>query len=278
MDLSGARTPVVLASFEGWNDAGDAASGALVHMIGVWHAEKVWEIDPEDYYDFQVNRPQLRLIDGITREITWPTTSVWLATPPGSSVDVLLVRGIEPNMRWRGFCGEILDLVSGARATRMVTLGALLADAPHRRPIQVTGTAPDPGTAQRWGLTNSKYEGPTGIVGVMTDQCRARGMESVSFWAAIPHYYPSAPCSKGVLALVRRVEELLDVTVPLDTLVEDARTWERRVDEFVEEDADIAEYVSGLEAREPAEDLPDASGDAIAREFQRWLQRPDQER
>jgi predicted ATP-grasp superfamily ATP-dependent carboligase len=276
--LDGARSPVVIAAFEGWNDAGDAASGALTHMIETWDASKVWEMDPEDYYDFQVNRPAVHLVDGVSRAITWPTTKIYLASPPDSSVDVLLVRGIEPNMRWRGFCAEILDLIEGAGATRFVTLGALLADAPHRRPVQVTGTAPDVETARRMGLTNSRYEGPTGIVGVIADLCLGREIEALSFWAAIPHYYPNAPCSKAVLALVRRVEELLDITVPLGSLVEDARSWERRVDEYVEEDAEVADYVRTLEEREPAEDLPDASGDAIAREFQRWLQRPDQER
>jgi proteasome assembly chaperone (PAC2) family protein len=277
-DLGPLRNPVAIASFEGWNDAGDASSGALNHMITTWGARKVWEMDPEDYYDFQVNRPSVHLVDGVSRAITWPTTRIYVASPADSDVDVLLVRGIEPNMRWRGFCGEILDIVQNAGAVRLVTLGALLADAPHRRPVQVTGTAPDVATAQRWGLANSRYEGPTGIVGVITDLCRTRGLEAISFWAAIPHYFPSPPCSKAILALVRRVEEMLDTTVPLGTLVEDARTWERRVDEYVEEDSDIEEYVRGLEAREPAEELPDASGDAIAREFERWLQRPDQER
>jgi proteasome assembly chaperone (PAC2) family protein len=272
--LSVTAGPIAIASFEGWNDAGDAASGALGHMIDTWDAEQIWEMDPEDYYDFQVNRPSVGLDEAGERRLTWPTTSVHRATPPGSG-PVLLVRGIEPNMRWRGFCGEILDVVQQAGATRFITLGALLADAPHRQPVQVTGTAPDTGTARRLGLVTSKYEGPTGIVGVVADQATRQGLESISLWAAISHYYPAPPCSKAVLALVRRVEEVLDLTIPLGPLEEEARGWERRVDEYVAEDSDIAEYVRMLEERVPADQLPDASGEVIAAEFERWLRRPE---
>ena len=266
---------MLLAAFEGWNDAGDAASSAIEHLEEQWGARVVAAIDPDEYYDFQVNRPQVQLVDGVTRKVTWPTTRIAICSPPESERDVVLVRGLEPNMRWRGFCGELVAIAAQFEVEMVVALGALLADSPHTRPVPVSGTTSDASTAAALGLESSRYEGPTGIVGVFQDACMHAGMTSVSFWAAVPHYVAQPPCPKAAVALLRRIEDLLDIPVPLGDLPERARAWERQVDELAAEDSDVAEYIASLEEREPETDLPEASGDAIAREFERYLRRHD---
>lgn len=267
---------VLVAAFEGWNDAGDASTGALEHLEEVWNARQVATVDPDDYYDFQVNRPTVSLVDGTTRKVEWPTTRLSRARPGGR--DVVLVRGLEPNMRWRGFCGELLSLGAQLGVESVVTLGALLADTPHTRPVPVSGTASDPGTAQAIGLERSRYEGPTGIVGVFQDAAARAGLIAVSFWAAVPHYVAQPPCPKATVALLRRVEDLLDIAVPLGELPEQARAWERGVDELAREDSEVADYVRALEQRESETELPEASGESIAREFERYLRRRGNER
>lgn len=270
--LPALRDPVVLAAFEGWNDAGDAATDAVAHLAEAWDAEVVAELDGEDYYDYQVNRPTVALDDDGVRELTWPTTTLAVARPKGLDRDLILVHGIEPNMRWRGFCAEIVDAVAGAGASLVVTVGALLADSPHTRPVPVSGNAYDPATAERLGLTRSRYEGPTGITGVLQDACHRAGIPSVSLWAAVPHYVSQAPSPKATVALLRRIEDLLDLAVDLGDLEESARAWEATVDELAAEDSDIAEYVHSLEQR-AVTDLPEASGEVIAQEFERFLRR-----
>jgi proteasome assembly chaperone (PAC2) family protein len=272
-DLPPLRRPVLIAAFEGWNDAGDAASGAVEHLEEAWDAQRVAAIDPDEYYDFQVNRPSVSLVDGVTRRITWPTTRISVCRLPDSDRDVVLVRGMEPNMRWRGFCEELLAIAAELGTELVVTLGALLADSPHTRPVPVSGTASDRATMEALGLERSRYEGPTGIVGVFQDLCAQSGLPAISFWAAVPHYVAQPPCPKATLALLRRVEDLLDLPVPLGDLPERARTWERSVDELAAEDTDVAEYIASLEQREPEVDLPEASGEAIAKEFERYLRR-----
>ena len=267
------RRPVLIAAFEGWNDAGDAATGAVEHLEQAWDAHKVAALDPDDYYDFQVNRPTVSLVDGVTRRISWPTTRLSVCSPPGAGRDVVLVRGLEPNMRWRGFCQELLGLANGLGTELVVTLGALLADSPHTRPVPVSGTASDPQTTDALGMERSRYEGPTGIVGVFQDHCVQSGLPAVSFWAAVPHYVSSPPCPKATLALLRKVEDLLDLPVPLGELPEQARAWERSVDELAADDTEVRDYIASLENREPEEDLPEASGEAIAKEFERYLKR-----
>ena len=265
---------VLVAAFEGWNDAGDAATGAVEHLAEVWEAEPAGELDPDPYYDFQVNRPMVRLEDGVTRRIDWPTTRFSVCRLPGSGERLVLARGVEPNMRWRAFCEEVLAQARALGVTQVVTLGALLADSPHTRPVPVSGTSSDAELAARLGLEPSRYEGPTGIVGVLQEACGKAALPSVSFWAAVPHYVAQPPCPKATVALLRRVEDLLDVAVPLDDLPERARDWERQVDELAAEDSDVAEYVASLEERE-LEELPEASGEAIAQEFERFLRRQD---
>ncbi len=272
-DVGDLRNPVVVAAFEGWNDAADAASAAIEHLESVFEARPIGSVDPDEYYDYQVNRPTVSGGDGAERAIQWPTTRISLASPPGAEFDLVLIRGLEPNMRWRTFTAELLEAVTALRAEKIVSLGALLADSPHTRPVPISGTAGDLATAAKLGLEVSKYEGPTGIVGVFADACATAGLPSVSFWAAVPHYVANPPCPKATLALLRRVEDMLDVEVPLGELPEASRAWERQVDELAEGDSEVAEYVRSLESREPETSLPEASGDAIAREFERYLRR-----
>jgi proteasome assembly chaperone (PAC2) family protein len=265
--------PVLIAAFEGWNDAAGAATGVVDHLIEVWDAQVVAVIDPEEFYDFQVNRPMIGTTDDGMRHITWPSTQLYVARPPGSARDVVLLRGIEPNMRWRQFCAELLAAADDLGVGLVTTLGALLAETPHTRPIQVSGTATELDLEDRLKLEPATYEGPTGIVGVFQDACQRLDIAAVSFWAAVPHYVAQPPCPKATLALLRRVEDMLDVAIPLDDLVERSRAWERQVDELAAGDSDVADYVRSLESREPEDALPEASGDAIAAEFERYLRR-----
>src|SRR4051812_47565309 len=275
--VPGLVDPVVIAAFEGWNDAADAASQVVDHLIEVWNARIVGAVDPEDFYDFQVNRPMVGSDESGYRKITWPSTQIAIASPPDLDRDVILVRGIEPNMKWRQFCAELLAACDELGAQLVVTLGALLADTPHTRPIPVTGTATEPDLVDRLKLEQSTYEGPTGIVGVFQDACVRLDVPAVSYWAAVPHYVAQPPCPKATLAQIGQLEDLLEVSIPLDDLPEDARAWERGVNELAEEDEDVAEYVRALEETRDTADLPEASGEAIAREFERYLKRREDE-
>ncbi len=267
--------PIVIAAFEGWNDAADAASSAVDHLMKVWNARVVGAVDPEDFYDFQVNRPTVGVDDNGHRRLTWPSTHIAVASPPGLDRDVILIRGIEPNMRWRQFCAELLAAVEELGGGLVITLGALLADTPHTRPIPVSGTATEPELVDRLKLEQSTYEGPTGIVGVFQDACVQTDVPAVSYWAAVPHYVAQPPCPKATLALIGQLEDLIEASIPLGDLPEDARAWERGVDELAEEDEDVADYVRSLEETRDTTDLPEASGEAIAREFERYLKRRD---
>jgi predicted ATP-grasp superfamily ATP-dependent carboligase len=266
-------SPTIIAAFEGWNDAGEAASAAVSHLSTVWDAKTIGEIDPEDYYDFQVTRPVLEVTDGQTRKLAWPTTRLAHANPTGMDRDIILVHGIEPNMRWRGFCRELVAGFSELGAEMVILVGALLADSPHTRPVPVTIAASDDKLASTLQVEPVDYQGPTGIVGVLQDACAANGIAAVSLWAAVPHYVAQPPSPKATLSLLRGVEDILDVPMPLGELPDEARAWERGVDELAEQDAEVAEYVRALEEAKDATDLPEASGDAIAREFERYLRR-----
>ncbi|MFI5735381.1 PAC2 family protein [Kribbella sp. NPDC051587] len=273
VDLANLRDPVVIAAFAGWNDAAEAATGAVDHLIEQWGAELVTEIDPEEYYDFQVNRPEVGFDENGERQLTWPTTRVFVAQPEDTDRDILLIRGIEPNMRWRGFAQELLEVVDESNAQIVVVLGALLADSPHTRPIPVSATSNDEALSASWSLEPSTYEGPTGITGVFADLCSGLGVPSVSIWSAIPHYIAGSPCPKASLALLSKIEALLDLQMPEGELPEMARAWQRGADELSEEDPEVAEYVHSLEEQRDTADLPEASGDAIAAEFERYLRR-----
>jgi len=273
-DLAGDGT-VLLAAFEGWNDAGSAATDALTHLHEVWGAEQVDELDPEDYHDFQVNRPMVGPGPDGSRTITWPTTSVALATMPSTGRQVVLVHGIEPSMRWRRYCAELLDIATGLHVRWVVGVGALLADVPHTRPIPVTVSSEDPELRAGLGLEPSTYEGPTGIVGVLTHDAALRGLSALSVWAAVPHYVAHPPSPKATLAILHRIEALTGEPVPLADLGAEAAAWQSGVDELASEDTEIGEYVHQLEQAKDTAELPEASGEAIAREFERYLRRRD---
>ena len=266
-------SPVIIAAFEGWNDAGEAASGVINHLSLAWQATEVGAIDPEDYYDFQVTRPVTEVAEGRTERLVWPTTRLLAAKQEATDRDLLLLRGIEPNMRWRGFCSELVAAFSALEIELVVLLGALLADSPHTRPVPVATAASDPALAADLRADPVDYKGPTGIVGVLQHACADAGIPAVSLWASVPHYVAQPPSPKATLALIRGLEDVLDVSLPLADLPQEARAWERGVDELAEQDTEVADYVRTLEEAKDANDLPEASGDAIAREFERYLRR-----
>lgn len=264
----------MIVAFEGWNDAGEAASAAVEHLQLLWEAKSVGELNPDDYYDFQVTRPSVHMVDGVTRRVEWPTTTLSQCRPAGSDHEMVLVQGPEPNFRWRAFCEELLDHADRLGVSTVVTLGALLADTAHTRPVPVTGTAYDEEAAERHGLTRSKYQGPTGITGVFQNACVQAGIPAISIWAAVPHYVSHAPSPKATLALLRKLEDVLDVEIPLGSLPEQADEWQRTVTELAEDDEEVSEYVRTLEERDDAElDLEEASGERIAADIERYLRR-----
>jgi proteasome assembly chaperone (PAC2) family protein len=267
------RAPVLIAAFEGWNDAAEAATGVVDHLLKIWDATLVAAIDPEEFYDFQMHRPLIGTDEHGMRRLTWPSTQISVASPPGALRDVILLRGIEPNMKWRQFCAELLAIADDLGAELVVTLGALLADTPHTRPVPVSGSSTEPDIEERLDLEASNYEGPTGIVGVFQDACIRTDVPAASFWAAVPHYVAQPPCPKATLALIGQLEDLLEISIPLGDLPEESRAWERGVDELADEDEEIGDYVRALEESRDTADLPEASGEAIAREFERYLKR-----
>ena len=280
------RSPVMLIAFSGWNDAADAATGATSHILGAWtdgiHAvdeqtgvvpELIAEVDPEDFYDFQVNRPMVNMDDSHLRTLTWPGTQVFGLQMPELDFDFVIVRGVEPSMKWKTFTQDLIDLAEDLDISMIVTLGSMLADAPHSRPITVTCSGAHPEIANRLGVEVSKYEGPTGILGVIADACLRRGLDAVSLWAAIPHYASNSPSPKATLALVNALEDLLEITLPQGELPTQSLEWESEVDELAREDSDVADYVKALEDSKDSALLSDVSGDEIARELERFLRR-----
>jgi len=267
------RSPAAIAAFEGWNDAADASTAAVEHLEQVWNARPVAALDPEDFYDFQVNRPVVRLSDGDSRSIEWPTTRFSVASPPGTDRDVVLIRGIEPSLRWRTFCEQVLEICHSLEVNRVVLLGALLADVPYTRPLPVSGSASDAGARARLRLIPTRYEGPTGIVGVLHEACVRAEVDAVSFWVHVPHYANNPPCPKATLALLHRVEEMLDLPVPVADLAEESAEWEKRVRAAAEQDAELAEYVRELEERSGDAGIEPLTGDEIAQEFEKYLRR-----
>jgi len=247
--------PFVVAAFEGWNDAGDAASTAARWMRTRWAPDAFAEIDAEEFFDFTSTRPQVRLTDGMTREVSWPSNAFSAGSTGGTDAVVLL--GTEPQLRWRTFCDQVVDVARELDARLVLTLGALLAEVPHTRPTSVIGTAVDQELIQRLDLQRSSYEGPTGIVGVLQDACQRAGIRSASLWAAVPAYVPGAPSPKAALALVESTAELLGISVLTTDLEIAAASYERQVSEVVIDDEEMSEYVERLEERyESGEELP----------------------
>ncbi|HEX9416154.1 MAG TPA: PAC2 family protein [Gaiellaceae bacterium] len=267
------RRPVLVAAFRGWNDGGQGASLAGGYLAKTWEAERFAEIDPEGFFDFQSTRPHVSLVDGLTRRIDWPENAFYHAQLPGTDRDAVLLLGIEPNLRWRAFTSLVVDFCRELGIEMMVSLGALLADVPHTRPSPVTGSATDPALVEQLGLSASRYEGPTGIVGVLHDACREEGISSVSIWAAVPHYVQLTPSPRAAKALCERLGELLEAEIDVSDLDEASEAYAEQVSEAVAADADTAAYVEELEQRadelEREADIP--SGDALAAELSRYL-------
>ena len=280
------RNPVMLIAFSGWNDAAEAATGAASHILGAWtdaeHAvndqvgvvpELIADIDPEEFYDFQVNRPIVDIDESQIRSLTWPGTQIFGLATPNFDFDFIIVRGVEPSMKWKTFTHDLLDLADDLEVQRIITLGSMLADAPHSRPITVTGSGAHPEIAKRLGVEVSRYEGPTGILGVIADACLRRGIDAISLWAAIPHYASNSPSPKATLALINALEDFLDISLPQGDLHADSLEWESEVDELAREDSDVAEYVKALEESKDSALLSDVSGEDLARELERFLRR-----
>lgn len=264
-----ANEPVLIAAFEGWNDAGDAATTAVRHLRDAWGATAFAEIDAEEFYDFTESRPSIERVAGEAR-IRWPSNRFSAADPVGAP-SVVLLRGQEPQLRWRTFCDQIIEVATATNARLVVTLGALLAEVPHTRPTPVYGTADDPAVAEALHLEASSYEGPTGIVGVLHDRCREAGLNSASLWAAVPSYVPAAPSPKAALSIVERVCDLLGASVDTAPLADDARSYESQITALASEDDDTATYVTQLEEAYDRDALAGLTGDRLVSEVEQFL-------
>src|ERR1700729_1778117 len=270
----GLRAPALICAFKGWNDAADAASSAITFVAGALGGRRFASIDPEEFYDFQSTRPHVKMVDGHARKIVWPEVELYEARVPRATRDLVLLVGDEPSLRWRTFSKVIVELAEALGTQLVVTLGALLADVPHTRPISVTGMATDSDLVTRLGLTRSSYEGPTGIVGGLHAACQESGLPPASRWAAVPHYIAAAPNPKAALALVRKLEGLVGVAVDATDLESATADYDRQVNLAVQSDPDDAAFVARLEqaaATEASGAGPPPSGAPIARELQRFL-------
>jgi len=271
--------PIMITAFRGWNDGGQGASLATGYLAKLWDATRFAEIEPENFFDFQATRPHVSLEDGITRRIDWPSTVFYHGRPPGLGRDVVLLLGIEPNLRWQTFTNLIVDFIKDLQVELVISLGALLADVPHTRPCPVTGSASDQELVERLGLSASRYEGPTGIVGVLHDACRLAELPSASLWAAVPHYVSLTPSPKAALALCERLADLIEADIDTTELAEAAENYSEQVSEAVASDPDTAAYIEELEQRADTladeADLP--SGDALAAELTRFLRERERE-
>ena len=268
------NTTIIIAAFGGWNDAGQSATDALEHLLDIWQSEEIVDLPGDDFYDYQFNRPEVSIGISGDREVAWPGTTIFRATTETlPDTKIFLVHGVEPSMKWKQFCSDILKHIELSENTVLITLGALLADVAHTRPIPVSGTSSNKKLQEISGFESSKYEGPTGILGILQSELEVQGIPSVALWAALPHYVAAPPCPKATLALIRGLEDLLDISIPVDELVEEARAWQLGVDELSTDDEEISDYVRTLEETQDTAELPEATGEAIAREFERYLRR-----
>ena len=272
------RSPALICAFKGWNDAGEAASAALGFLIDSFDAREVARIDPEDFYDFTAVRPTVRMSEGRTRVIDWPSNTLHAASIPGAEHDLLMLQGVEPSLRWPTFTRSVIGMARELGVETVVTLGALLADVPHTRDIPMTGICSDADLVERLGFQQSSYEGPTGMVGVLHHEFTETGITSVSLWASVPHYVAAAPNPKAALALIRSFEGVAGIAVDATELEESADEYQRQVDAAVATDPDVKNFVERLEQTldEVSDELtPDPeqlpSADTIARDFQRFL-------
>jgi proteasome assembly chaperone (PAC2) family protein len=272
------RAPVMVCAFKGWNDAGEAATAALSYIRGSFEAHDIAEIDPEEYYDFTAVRPTVRLTEGDVRKIEWPENTVSVAPVAGADGDLVLFEGVEPSLRWRRFTDEVIGVAQELGVSTVITLGALLADVPHSRPVAITGITSDEALVERLGFEPPSYEGPTGIVGVLQRACADAGLPAVSLWASVPHYVAASPNPKVALALVRAFEGATTLAVDGGELEEAAEDYERQVTAAVASDPEVKAFVERLETamdEVTAENPPDEgqlpSADTIASDFQRFL-------
>ncbi len=265
---------VLVIAFEGWNDAGSAATGAVDLLATEWDAAHVESVDGEEFFDLQVNRPLVSRDDNGNRVMVWPGTDVYSGAMP-SGRPVVLMRSIEPSLRWREFVKILLKVCRSYGVTEIYSLGALLADVPHSRSLPTSATSATAGAREKHGLRQSDYEGPTGIVGVFDNAASEQGFETVSLWVSVPHYVSDMPCPKATKALIDSLTTLLDEPVDLPDLEEDSARWESAVSDLAEENPEIAEYVAQLERNRDAAESPSATGEAIAAEFERYLRRHD---
>jgi proteasome assembly chaperone (PAC2) family protein len=272
------RRPVLIAAFRGWNDGGQGATLGGGYLAKQWGAESFAEIDPENFYDFQAVRPNVSLEDGLTRKLEWPSNTFLHAPIPGLDRDAVILLGVEPNLRWKTYSSLVLKVVQDLEVELVVTLGSLLADVPHTRAAPVSAAASDPALVEELGVEPSRYEGPTGIVGIVLDACRHAGLPAVSLWAAVPHYVSLAPSPRAALALCRRLGELIGTDIDLAELEQAGEEYSEQVTEAVASDAETAAYVEELERRvdmmDAAEDLP--TGESLAAELTRFLREREQ--
>jgi predicted ATP-grasp superfamily ATP-dependent carboligase len=273
------REPVMVIAFGGWSDAGEAATGVIGHLLSSIEelapgsVQLIAEIDSENYYDFQVNRPLILIDESMVRKLTWPGVQIFSVRNPFGDRDFVLVRGVEPSMRWRSFASELLDFADDLEVSLVISLGSMLADTPHTRPIPVSGTGAHPDIATKLGVEVSRYEGPTGILAVIQDGCVRRGIDAVALWAALPHYANGTPSPKATLALVNALEDFLAISIPQGQLPKEAREWEVAVNQMTSEDSDIAEYIKSLEESKDSQEIPDDDGEELAKEVERFLRR-----
>jgi predicted ATP-grasp superfamily ATP-dependent carboligase len=283
-EIPALRSPIMVIAFGGWSDAGEAATGVITHLLNAFDSDNsenfdgdrstlIGEVDSEDFYDFQVNRPLIFVDSSMVRSLTWPGVQIFGLRNPDGDRDFVLVRGVEPSMRWRTFASQILDLAEDLEVELVITLGSMLADTPHTRAIPVSGTGAHPDIATRLGVEVSRYEGPTGILAVIQDGCVRRGIDAIALWAAVPHYANATPSPKATLALVNGLEDFLEISLPQGDLPESALAWESAVNEMVKEDSDIEEYIKTLEESKDASEISDESGEELAREVERFLRR-----
>ena len=271
------RNPVMIIAFGGWSDAGEAATGLISHLLHSLGSDDksdlIAEIDSEEFYDFQVNRPLILIDDSLVRNLTWPGVEIFALSNSFGDRDFIIVRGVEPSMRWRAFASELLDFADDCEVSLVISVGSMLADTPHSRDIPVSGTGAHPEIAERLGVEASRYEGPTGILAVIQDACVKRGIDAVALWAAIPHYASGTPSPKAILALLHGLEDFLDLTLPQGELVNASAEWERNITLLVDDDSDLAEYVLTLEESKDSNALADDNGEVLAREVERFLRR-----
>ena len=269
--------PVLICAFTGWNDAAEAASVAASTLGTAWGARRFGSFDSEEFFDFQATRPQIRLIEGVTREIEWPENVLWAtdrSVEAAGGRGAVLLSGPEPNFRWRSFSEALVELSKELGVGLVVTLGALLADVPHSRPVSVAANAQDPSLVEDLGLSSSAYEGPTGITGVLHRLCADAGLPSVSFWASVPHYLPAVPSAPAALALLESFSDLLGARVDVEQLERSAEEYQEQVSAAVSRDSDLSSYVRMLEERydsQSSEESSIPSGDDLARELEDFL-------